>query len=469
MAATAPDQRGRSVGPGTTCLRRAILASTLAIATAAASTAPAQAQRMGFIRDAEIEALLRDYSIPIIRAAGVGESAVRIYIIGSPQFNAFVASGRRIFVNAGVLMQAKTPNEVIGVLAHETGHIAGGHLARQRLELENAQALAILATLLGAGAVAAGAATGSAGDGAVAGQAIMMGGQSMVQRSLLAYQRTEEQAADRAAINYLNATGQSARGMLTTFATLADQSFLTTKYADPYAQSHPMPRERIAALENLARQSKYFDKADPPELQFRHDLARAKLYGYLDHPSSVTRRFPPSDTSLPARYARTIAQMRSGDYRNALAGADALVAAMPNYPYFWELKGDLLLKAGRAREAVAPLQKAVSMDSRSGLLKVLLGEAMMATDDPKMLDQAISLMSQGLQSETEFGGGYRRLAIAYGKAGRVADAELATAQGYFNDGDYEMAKRFAQRAQQGLKTGSPGWLRADDIIKYRPR
>ncbi len=469
MAATAPDRRGENAGDGAGRFRRAVLASTLAIATAAASTAPAQAQRMGFIRDAEIEALLRDYSIPIIRAAGVGESAVRIYIVGSPQFNAFVASGRRIFVNAGVLMQAKTPNEVIGVIAHETGHIAGGHLARQRMELENAQALAILATLLGAGAVAAGAAAGSAGDGAVAGQAIMMGGQSMVERSLLAYQRTEEQAADRAAINYLNATGQSARGMLTTFATLADQSFLTTKYADPYAQSHPMPRERIAALENLARQSKYFDKADPPELQFRHDLARAKLYGHLDHPSSVARRYPTSDTSLPARYARTIAQMRSGDYRNALAGADALVSAMPNYPYFWELKGDLLLKAGRAREAVAPLQKAVSMDSRSGLLKVLLGEAMMATDDPKLLDQAINLMSQGLQSETEFGGGYRRLAIAYGKAGRVADAELATAQGYFNDGDYEMAKRFAQRAQQGLKTGSPGWLRADDIIKYRPR
>jgi predicted Zn-dependent protease len=469
MAATAPDRRGDSVGYGVRRFRRLILASVMAIATAAASSTTANAQRVSFIRDAEIEGLLRDYAVPIIRAAGVGESAVRIYIIGSPQFNAFVASGRRIFINAGVLMQAKTPNEVIGVIAHETGHIAGGHLARQRLELQNAQAMAILATLLGAGAVAAGAVAGSAGDGAAAGQAIMMGGQSMVERSLLAYQRTEEQAADRAAVTYLNATGQSARGMLATFAALADQAFLTTKYADPYAQSHPMPRERIAALENLARQSKYFDKTDPPELQFRHDLARAKLYGHLDHPSSVMRRYPPSDSSLPARYARTIAQMRSGDYRNALAGAEALIAALPNHAYFWELKGDLLLKSGRAREAVAPLQKAVSLDPNSGLLKVLLGEALMATDDPKLLDQAINLMSQGLQSETEFGGGYRRLAIAYGKAGRVAEAELATAQGYFNDGDYEMAKRFAQRAQQGLKTGSPGWLRADDIIRFRPQ
>jgi predicted Zn-dependent protease len=442
------------------------LAAALAVATA--SVNPAAAQAGGFIRDAELEALLRDYATPIFRAANVGTSAVNIYLIGSPAFNAFVADGRRIFVNSGVLMQADTPNEVIGVLAHETGHIAGGHLSRMHLQMQGAQAMAILSMLLGAGAMAAGAVSGSPGTGAQAGQALMMGGQQAIQRSLLAYQRGEEMAADRSAINYLNATGQSAKGMLTTFASLADQSFLSTKYADPYAISHPMPRERIATLETLARESPYFDKTDPPELQARHDLARAKLYGYLDHPSSVARRYPSSDTSLPARYARAISSMQTGDYRGALSGAESLINAQPNNPYFWELKGDLLVKSGKPRDAIGPYQKAVALAPSPGLIKVSLGTALVAADDPSLLDQGINYLNQGLQAEPDYATGYRQLAIAYGKVGRIPEAELASAQGYFSLGDYEMAQRFAQRAQQGLKMGTPAWLRADDILKYKP-
>jgi predicted Zn-dependent protease len=256
--------------------------------------------------------------------------------------------------------------------------------------------------------------------------------------------------------------------MLKTFSNLADQSFLTTKYADPYAQSHPMPRERIAALEKLARESPYFDKEDPPALQLRHDLARAKLSGYLLHPSSVAQRYPRSDNSLPANYARTISQMRTGDYRAALSNADKLIKAMPNNPYFWELKGDLLVKSGKPREAVAPYQKAVSMAPNPALIQVALGAAMVAANDPGLLNQGIRQLNIGLQREPEYVGGYRQLAIAYGRAGRVPEAELATAQEHFARGDYELAKRFAQRAKQGLKTGSPAWLRADDILKYRP-
>lgn len=458
-----------SVGAGR--VRRsanAAVAVTAALAVGIGSVAPARAQSIGFIRDAEIEGLLRDYATPILRAAGVGASAVTIYLVGSTAFNAFVADGRRIFINSGVLMQAKTPNEVIGVLAHETGHIAGGHLARMRQQLQTAQAIAILATLLGAGAIAAGAASGDVGSGAQAGQALMLGGQHAAMRSMLAYQRGEEAAADRSAITYLNATGQSAKGMLNTFASLADQSFLTTKYADPYAVSHPMPRDRIAALENLAQQSPYFDKKDPPELQFRHDLIRAKLSGYLEHPGSVARRYPKSDTSVPAVYARTISLMRTGDYRAALSNADNLIGSMPNNPYFHELKGDLLVKAGRPREAIAPYQKAVSMAPHPALIQVALGGAMVAANDPGLLNDGIRYLNIGLQEEPDFVGGYRQLAIAYGKAGRVPDAELATAQEHFHRGDIEMAHRFAQRAQQGLKQGTPAWLRADDILKYKP-
>ncbi len=448
--------------------RRAVsMAAVLALASAMATPAPAQV-RGGFIRDAEIEALLSDYTVPILRAAGVGASAVQIYLIASPTFNAFVADGRRIFINSGVLMQAKTPNEVIGVMAHETGHIAGGHLARMRSEIRGAQAMSVLTMLLGAGAMAAGAMAGAGGTGAQAGQALMLGGQHMANRSLLSYRRSEESSADRAAVNYLNATGQSTKGMLETFSNLASQSFLSTKYTDPYAVSHPMPRERIAALEQLARQSPHYEKKDPPALQHRHNLARAKLHGYLEHPSSVARRYPRSDNSVAANYARTISKMRSGSYRDALSGTDRLIRAEPNNPYFHELKGDLLVKAGRPREAIAPYQRAVSMAPRPGLIRVALGGALVATGDQNLLGQGIRQLNQGLQAEPDFATGYRQLAIAYGKSGRVAEAELATAQEHFARGDHELAKRFAGRAQQGLKHGSPAWLRADDILKYRP-
>jgi len=455
---------------GSRRIANAAVATITALALAVASVAPAAAQgsRIGFIRDAEIEGLLSDYATPILKAAGVGASAVHIYLVGSTSFNAFVADGRRIFVNSGVLMQADTPNEVIGVLAHETGHIAGGHLARIRDSMRTAQAIAFLGMMLGAGAMAAGAVSGDFSTGAQAGQALMLGSQHAATRSFLSYRRGEEAAADRSAINYLNATGQSSKGMLTTFASLADQSFLSAKYADPYAQSHPMPRDRVANLEKLAKESPYFDKKDPPALQARHDLARAKLSGYLEHPSSVARRYPRSDTSLPAQYARAISQMRTGDYRGALSSVDKLIAANPNYPYFWELKGDILVKSGRPRDSISSYQKAISLAPNPGLIQVGLGIAMISANDQGILDEGIRQLNAGLQREPDYAPGYRYLAIGYGRAGRVPDAELATAQEHFTRGDYEMAHRFAQRAKQGLAAGSPAWLRADDILSYKP-
>jgi predicted Zn-dependent protease len=447
---------------------RAALSCLAALAIAGSSMPAAEAQqRIGFIRDAELENLMRDYANPILRAAGLGDSNVRVYIVNSTQFNAFVMDGRRIFINAGVIMQADTPNEVIGVLAHETGHIAGGHLARLPMEVRTATAIAVLTTVLGAGAIAAGAMAGAQG-GIDAGQAVMMGGQQAAQRSLLSYQRSEEQAADRAAVNYLNATGQSARGMLRTFQRFADQTMFTGRHVDPYAQSHPMPRDRIAALETLARQSPHFERPDPPALQARHDLARAKLSGYMDHPSSVARRFPASDSSLAARYARTIVEMRTGNIRSALQSVDALIAAQSDNPYFWELKGEMLIRAGQPAQAIEPLRRAVSLRPDAPLIRATLGQALVGTESPTHLEAAIRELSTALDREPDFAAGFRYLAQAYGRAGRVPEAELATAQGHLAAGDYEAAKRFAQRAKQGLPSGTPAWRRADDILNYRP-
>ena len=229
--------------------------------------------------------------------------------------------GRRIFVNAGALMDAQTPNQIIGVLAHETGHIAGGHLSRLRQQLAMAQTQSIIAMLLGVGAMVAAARSGGVGGNPAA---AILGPQEAIRRSLLSYQRAQEEQADRAGVKFLTATGQSAKGMYDTFKRFADQILFAAHYADPYVQSHPMPAERVAALEVLAQDSPYWDKKDPPELQLRHDLMRAKLVGFLDRGDTVARRYPASDTSLPARYARAIATYRHGDLRAAIAQIDAL-------------------------------------------------------------------------------------------------------------------------------------------------
>ncbi len=272
----------------------------MAFAVASAQT-PAIAQSkdkdpaasLPLIRDAEIEQLLRDYTVPILRAAGLGQRNIRVVIINDRAFNAFVIDAKRIFVNAGAMMDAETPNQIIGVLAHETGHIAGGHLQKLRAELANAQTASILAMLLGAGAMVAAARTNSVGGDPMIG---MVGPQMSIMRSVLAYARQQEEQADKAGVHFLTMTNQSAKGMYDTFKRFADQQLFASKGADPYLQSHPMPVERLAALAEVARTNPYWDKKDPPELQQRHNLTRAKLFGYLDRPDTLYRRYPLSDT-----------------------------------------------------------------------------------------------------------------------------------------------------------------------------
>ena len=245
-------------------------ATALACATAIflpALALPAKAQRgLPLIRDAEIESLLRDYSKPIFKAAGISKSEPQIILVNQKSFNAFVPDSRRMFINIGVIMEAETPNEVIGVIAHESGHIAGRHLVRLRAAMANAQIMSVIGVLLGAGAAAAGAASGS-GQAASGGAAAALSAGSIGKRSFLSYQRGEEAAADRAALKYLNATGQSARGMLKTFERMSSQQMFSRQFADPYAQSHPMAQERYNSLLTAAQKSKYFNQPDDYVLQ----------------------------------------------------------------------------------------------------------------------------------------------------------------------------------------------------------
>jgi predicted Zn-dependent protease len=451
-------------------VRPASRAVALAAAAAVAlASVPARAQNgssagIPMIRDAEIEQLLRDYTRPILQVAGLGNQNVHVVIIEDKSFNAFVMDAHRIFVNAGALMEATAPNQLIGVFSHETGHIVGGHLSKMRTELANAQTAAIVAMLLGVGAVLAGARSGNA-DMANVGGAVLSGPQAYLQNTLLSYQRAQEEAADRAGVRFLTMTGQSAKGMYDTFKRFADESLYSAHTVDPYAQNHPMPQERMEALAELVK-TPYWDKKDPPELQFRHDMMRAKLYGYIERPDAVLRRYPLSDTSLPARYARAISGYRFGDMRSAIAQIDSLIASMPNNPYFYEVKGQALLEGGHPAEAIAPLRRAVQLAPSPALIQILLAQALIGTNDAKLAEEAVPLLRAALVKEPEASDAYLQLAMAYGRKNDLADADLASAQAAFARGDNKTARELAARAKERFPIGSPGWVRADDIVAF---
>jgi len=445
---------------------------TLALVTAAAvalAGVPARAQNgsaagIPMIRDAEIEQLLREYVTPILKVAGLSNQDIRVVIINDKSFNAFVMDAHHIFVNAGALMETKTPNQFIGVFSHETGHIVGGHLSKMRQELANAQTAAIIAMLLGLGAVVAGAHSNN-NDMANVGGAIISGPQAYLQNTLLSYQRGQEESADRAGVRFLTMTGQSAKGMYDTFKRFADESLFSALTIDPYAQNHPMPAERMAALAELVK-TPYWDKKDPPELQFRHDMMRAKMYGFTERPDAVLRRYPTTDNSMPARYARAISTYRFGDMHDAAALIDALIASAPNNPYFYELKGQALLEGGHPAAAIPPLRRAVQLAPDPALIQVTLGQALIATNDAKQVEEAIPLLRASLAKEPEAADAYLQLAMAYGHKGDLADADLASAQAAFARGDNKTARQLAARAKERFPIGSPGWVRADDIVAF---
>ena len=444
---------------------RAVTALALSAGLALVSTGAAHAQNVPIVRDAEIEALIRDYARPIFKTAGLSKSNINIVLVNDPAFNAFV-TGRRMFINTGTLMTAETPNEIIGVIAHEAGHIAGRHQERLRDQLAHTQTMAIVAALLGAGAMVAGAATDINGLGA-AGAGVVASGPEMARRSLLGYQRSEEATADRSAMTYLNATGQSAHGILKTFQRFQSALSLSDERIDPYQVSHPMPHERIANLETLARESPYFNKKDSEPLQQRHDMMRVKIAAYTQGQTAASRPLRGTD-GLASRYGDAQSTYLFGDLRSALSKTDALIKSQPKNPYFHEMRGDILMKSNKLAAAAEAYSTAVRLDpAKSSILPIALGQAYLAMGTPHALKKAVMELRKGLERDRENSSGYRYLAQAYGMLGDIADADLATADSHYYSSNYQDAKIFAMRAQMKLQRGSPGWVRAQDIINYK--
>ena len=440
-------------------------AATLTAAAVACSLAvPAQARgTVAVVRDAEIETLLKDYAGPVLKAADLNASRIQIILVNDESFNAFV-DGQRMFINTGALSASTVPNEIIGVIAHEAGHLAGGHQQRLREQIASAQTLAIVGSLLGVGVLAAGSIAGSEG-GAQAGGALITATPSIVQRNLLSYRRSEEMNADQAAARILNATGQSMKGMLTTFERFSQSMALAGVRVDPYQISHPLPRERFALLEELARKSKFFDAKDPKALNDRHQLMRAKIAAYSGGAQAVVRMFANDRGSLAARYGDAIATDLAGNSPASLKKLDALIREQPNNPYFHEFRGEVLIKLRRTDEAIKAFAQAVKLDrSRSALIRARYGFALVASGKPGNMNRAIEELRASIQAEPDNFPAYRHLSQAYGIAGDIANAELIMAEGNYRAGNKREAKSFAARALQKLPKGSPGALRANDIL-----
>jgi predicted Zn-dependent protease len=427
----------------------------LIVALAAIPFSQANAAGDRIIRDAEVENTIRAYATPLFEAAGLNAKDVDIYLIDDPTLNSFVAGGMNVFVNTGLIIKAKTPNQLIGVIAHETGHIADGHLARFSAHLQDLSTAAIIATILGtAGAVAG-------GGGAAAGTVI--GSQSAAQNALLSYSRTQESAADQAGMSFLDRSGQSSRGLLQFFQYLEGEELLSTDRQDAYLRTHPLTQDRIQAVQDHVNNSQFSNAPDKPEFIEMHKRMVAKLSAFLGSPSATLVRYPESDPTIATRYARAIAYYKIPDLAHALPLIDQLIAQEPNNPYFYELKGQMLFENGRGGEAVAPYQKAVDLLPDSALLRMELGQVQVERNTAELVKPAITNLQLATRREPYNSFAWTQLAIAYGRDGQFGMSSLASAESALAGGSKGEARNQAARALKVLPRGSPGWLRAQDI------
>lgn len=423
--------------------------------TGAIVTAAAQ-ERISLIRDTEIERFLRLHTDPLLKAAHLDPAAVAIYLVNDNSINAFVSGGQNIFIHTGLIMSLETPDQLIGVIAHEIGHIKGGHIVRRREAIEQAAVPYVLSLIGGIAAMVAGAPD--------AGMGILSGGQHVAERSILAFTRAQESAADQAAVTLLEATGQSGRGMLEVFELFNGQELLTVRRQDPYARSHPMSRDRLAALADRVNSSPFADRGVTPEMQAAYDRIRAKLQGFLENPNAVLRRFPPKDQSEPARYARAVAFFRLPDFKRATIEIEGLLAADPQNPYYQELAGQLMTDSGKPAAAIAPYREAVRLLPDAPLLRVALAGAMLGTEQPEHLLPAKEQLEIALRQDRDNPLAWRYLAIIEEQLGQPALANLAAAEQNFAVANFPRALDFARRAEMRLPKGSSDHQRALDII-----
>jgi len=421
----------------------------------------AQSKPMRLIRDAEVESIIRAYATPLFQAAGLSAQEIDVYLVNNSDLNAFVLPGLDMFIHTGLLMRAETPLQVIGVIAHETGHLAAGHTATRGDSLRRANQGVLVSYVLGLAAAIA------SGRPEVA-QAVIAGGQDIALKGLLSYTRSQESAADQAAVRLLNGTGQSPRGLLEFLRILGDQEVLLSSNQDPYLRSHPLTQDRVNFLRDQVQRSPYGQARATPRLVAQHARLRAKLIGFLEPRNRVLQRYPLADHSLPARYARAIALYRVSDLDAALSQIEALIAEHPDDPYFHELKGQMLFENGRIAEALPAYETAVRLLPEAPQLRLGLAQVQLETNDPALNGPELNASALGhlagvLRHEPGNAFAWRLTAIAHGRNGDIGKTALALAESALARGLGEEANRQAVRAQKILAENSAGWLRASDV------
>lgn len=437
-------------------LRNARKLAALALASAAVTCLPASAMAASLIRDTEIEQTLRAYSDPIFKKAGLTPSSISMYIVNDDAINAFVMGGSNVFINTGLIMQSDTPEMLIGVIAHETGHISGGHLVRTTSEMERAQLQALLGTLLGAAAMA-----GGAGD---VGAAVMSGSQNIAMRNMYSFTRANEEAADQAALSFLDELGISASGMLQMFEILRKQEYRKIgSDSDPYTRTHPLSKERIMHMRNHIAQSPIPAGKVPEEYKQLQQRMLGKLEGFLDEPIRILERYPASDTSIRARYARAVAYHRLIETDKAIAELDALLEQSPDDPYFNELKGQILFESGQMDGARMAYSKAIELMPDAPLIRAELGRVLLAGENAADLPAAIHALEYATSADKRNPQAWRLLATAYGRDNRLALSHLALAEEAVLLNKPEQAIAQLDTANNYIEVGSPSQLRAQDL------
>jgi len=434
----------------TRCLRLAMLALLLAFAAAQ----PAAAQSV--LRDSETELLFRDISKPLIQAAGLDPANVKIVLLNDPEINAFVAGGQIVYIHSALLTAADNVNQVQGVIAHELGHVAGGHILRMHEGAGNATKISILSLVLAAAAVAAGAPPD-------AGMGIMMAGQRAAMGDFMAFTRAQESSADLAGAAYLSKAGISGKGSLEFFKKLQNQEYRLAIYSkDSYDRTHPLSQERTQALSEIYHKDPAWNRPSDPALEARFERIKAKLQGYID-PKKATTLYPESDQSVPAHYARAYAYHLGAYPDKALSEADALLKTAPEDPFFLELKGQILLESGQPKTAIPILREAVRNAPDQPMIAVMLGHALIASEDGKNFSEAKQVLKTAVNRDNDNPFAWLQLGIVYDHEGDQARAALATAERNNLQGNAKLALASARMAMRGIPANTPDYLRAQDI------
>jgi predicted Zn-dependent protease len=408
------------------------------------------------IRDTEIEATIRAFATPLFKAAGLNPGAVRIYIIKDETLNAFVAGGQNLFLNSGLLIKTESPGQLIGVIAHETGHISGGHLVRTSGAIRDTSNSALLGILLGAATTLA---TGRPDVGI----AVFQGTSAAAQNALFQYSQAQESAADQAAVRFLDATGQSSKGFYEFLETLSGQELLAPVRRSRYANTHPLTRDRISFARNHTAHSPFAETPPSPGFRAMHERMVAKLIGFLFSPSRTFQHYPENDQSLPARYARVIATYREPSIDLALEQLDTLLAEHPDDGYFWELRGQILAEAGRPLPARTAYTKALTLLRDAPLVESDLARVELAINTDESNKSALSRMERAIREMSNSAFAWHQLATAQGRNDMPGQLALSLAEEALLRNQIKNAVQQAKRAQHHLKRGAPGWLRALDI------